>query len=182
MAATDPTGSIVPARLSRAHRGLVIDLARAAVTEVAPEELGLFDRRVRVFFRPRWAQWGRDPLSSGLGDLLPSLTSAALAGAQTATVLILFRLADVLGERVSGTAGGWLNRLRRRRSARAEPVAAIVAARLGADDLRDVYDAILDTLPMEDAQMRELIARAIIGRLVLTRSDGSPSADSDRVG
>ncbi|MEW2615815.1 hypothetical protein AB0937_37770 [Streptomyces sp. NPDC047880] len=116
---TSPTSfgtarSTSPWRLDAERRLLVRALAEPVVTEVAPEELPLFERRARSHFRPRL--WRRRPLSLDVAGLATDVvTPAALSAA-----------AGVFGvmsaEWVSRVASRLVGRVaRRRRRAEVEP-------------------------------------------------------------
>lgn len=153
----------------RGNRPLVEDIARTVVAELAPDELGLFPRRSKAFFRYGWTLRHRDPLGSGLGDQLSTVTMAAMAAAQTAAVLIMFRLSDVVGERASGTFSRWFDRLFRRKAAAARLAEAVAEVKWRPQDLREIHGAVTVALRQFcDETTGELIARSVVGILAMS--------------
>ncbi len=160
--------------IGRRHRQLVLRLARAAVTEVAPEELALFDRTAGALFRRRgWPAFRhRDVLSSGLELTLHTVTEVALAAASAGAGVFLSTGAEQLS---AGFWGRLTGRLRRRRtSGKAATVVALSVADL--ERVRDAASAAARGAGVAEPTAT-VIAEAIVGRLVLGGGAEAVAAD-----
>ncbi|MEV4706236.1 hypothetical protein [Actinoplanes sp. NPDC049316] len=160
----------------RRRREMVLDLARAAVTEAAPEELPLFDRTAGALLRRRGrpAFRHRDVLSSGLELTLHTVTEVALAAASAGAGVFLATGVEQLSAGFWGRLAGRLRRRGRRRAA-GDAAAATTVAALSVADLERVRAAASHAA--RSAGVAEhtatVIAEAIVGRLVLGRGAGA---------
>ncbi|MER5584630.1 hypothetical protein ABT090_23715 [Streptomyces asoensis] len=106
------TRSTGPWRLNAERRQLVRALAETVVTEIAPEERPLFERRAQRHFRPRL--WRRRPLSLDVVGLATDVvTPAALSAAAGVFGVMSAEWVSRLASRLGRVA-------RRRRRAEAE--------------------------------------------------------------
>lgn len=90
-------------------RDLLVDLARAVVEEVAPDEVGLFPERCRAYFR-RWGSNGKDPLSMGLDAWTSVVTFAALGTVQSVLIFIGAEFKKGIEEEGASTIRAWVKR------------------------------------------------------------------------
>ena len=165
---------------SKAERGLTIETARGVVTSAAADELPLFDRTSRAFFRRAGWRTGPDIAGSGLDLVWSSVTEAALVASGSAVLVMLSMVAEKLGERL---VPGALKRLpwARRRAQRQAAVAALATTAWSPEEVARIHAAALTSARSLGAgqEMAEVLADLIIGRLVVS-SLTTPAAEEPR--
>ncbi|WP_037673630.1 hypothetical protein [Streptomyces griseus] len=179
--------STSPWRLDAERRLLARALAEPVVTEVAPEELPLFERRARSYFRPRL--WRRRPLSLDVVGLAadvvtPAALSAAVGVLGVMSAELVSRLTSRLVDRVA----------RRRRRAEVEPAeptapaappVAAAPAPTAAELARWRAAALSGALRHVSAQRAERVADSVLAELVqmlATNPQPEPTADQSPPG
>src|SRR4051812_13432591 len=101
------------------YEDLAVDLARAAGTRAAPDELPLFEATSVGYFetppRARNRRPAHEPLGFGVGEVVPLVTTAALTVALDALKVAGTQLSERLATESTGWLGRLLGRLRRRK-------------------------------------------------------------------
>ncbi|MGW2617570.1 hypothetical protein [Streptomyces sp. NPDC001500] len=166
--------STSPWRLDAERRLLVRALAEPVVTEVAPEELPLFERRARRHFRPRL--WRRRPLSLDVVGLATDVvTPAALSAAAGVFGVMSAEWVSRLASRLGRVA-------RRRRRAEVEPPespapaipsVAAVPAPTAAELARWRTAALSGALRHVSEQRAEQVADSVLAELVRMLATGT---------
>ncbi|GHC90466.1 hypothetical protein ACFYN9_30990 [Streptomyces collinus] len=187
MTTPTPSGTVLstsPWRLDAERRLLARALAESVVTEVAAEELPLFERRARSHFRPRL--WRRRPLSVDiLGLPTDAVTPAALSAAAGVLGVMSAELVSRLTSRLVGRVA------RRRRRAEVEPPEPAAPAVPAAAELARWRAAALSgALRHVSEQRAERVADSVLAELVrMLATDttdatdtGDPAPDTDTEG
>ncbi|MFF5313334.1 hypothetical protein [Streptomyces massasporeus] len=185
MTTPTPSGTVLstsPWRLDAERRLLARALAESVVTEVAAEELPLFERRARSHFRPRL--WRRRPLSV---DILGLPTDVVTPAALSAAVGVLGVMSAELVSRLTSRLVGRVARRRRRAEVEPpEPAAPAVPAELA----RWRAAALSGALRHVSEQRAERVADSVLAELVrMLATDttdatdtGDPAPDTDTEG
>jgi hypothetical protein len=119
-------------------RRIAIELARAVVLEVAPDELESFDANAdRALDAIRGGGGSDEMLGFGLETLLPAATSAALGIAVFSTQKLMDHTTKGIADRALTAASAWLSRLFRRGTSRAR---RLTNAPLTSDQLVRIRD------------------------------------------
>ncbi|MFF5654135.1 hypothetical protein ACFY8N_37805 [Streptomyces collinus] len=187
MTTPTPSGTVLstsPWRLDAERRLLARALAESVVTEVAAEELPLFERRARSHFRPRLRR--RRPLSVDiLGLPTDAVTPAALSAAAGVLGVMSAELVSRLTSRLVGRVA------RRRRRAEVEPPEPAAPAVPAAAELARWRAAALSgALRHVSEQRAERVADSVLAELVrMLATDttdatdtGDPAPDTDTEG
>jgi hypothetical protein len=159
------------------ERGLVEELARQVLEDVAPEELAIFDDTAEEYHRdPQGvlAASGRDE-AVGFGLDLALLTPYALAMAGAVLTYLVNTVAKAAKKESEPLISDWIHRLFRRKRGRKEPAghdteepaADAPEVHLSADEVEQVREVALARardlkLPADTAR---LLADAIVGGL-----------------
>jgi hypothetical protein len=158
-------------------RDMVIELARAVVVEVAPDEVGLFPERCRAYFR-KWGGHGKDPLSMGVEAWASVATFAALSTAQSVLLFIAVEFKKGVEEEGASTIRAWVKRGFRRLGP-ADADTADEEAKPAADPLsREQLALVRDHAYQQAIKFKmtpgraEKMADTIVARLVLRGRDG----------
>jgi hypothetical protein len=98
-----------------AERDEIVDLARAVVQELAPDEIGLFPETSKAYFRrPRPGRTStvtyRDPLGMGVESWAPMVSFAALGTAQSVLLFLGTEVRKGLQEQSASTIRAWIKR------------------------------------------------------------------------
>jgi hypothetical protein len=187
MTTPTPSGTVLstsPWRLDAKRRLLARALAESVVTEVAAEELPLFERRARSHFRPRL--WRRRPLSV---DILGLPTDAVTPAALSAAVGVLGVMSAELVSRLTSRLVGRVAR-RRRRAEVEPPEPAAPAVPAAAELARWRAAALSGALRHVSEQRAERVADSVLAELVrMLATDttdatdtGDPAPDTDTEG
>jgi hypothetical protein len=187
MTTPTPSGTVLstsPWRLDAKRRLLARALAESVVTEVAAEELPLFERRARSHFRPRL--WRRRPLSV---DILGLPTDAVTPAALSAAVGVLGVMSAELVSRLTSRLVGRVAR-RRRRAEVEPPEPAAPAVPAPAELARWRAAALSGALRHVSEQRAERVADSVLAELVrMLATDttdatdtGDPAPDTDTEG
>ncbi|MEU3491152.1 MULTISPECIES: hypothetical protein [Streptomyces] len=187
MTTPTPSGTVLstsPWRLDAERRLLARALAESVVTEVAAEELPLFERRARSHFRPRL--WRRRPLSV---DILGLPTDAVTPAALSAAVGVLGVMSAELVSRLTSRLVGRVAR-RRRRAEVEPPEPAAPAVPAAAELARWRAAALSGALRHVSEQRAERVADSVLAELVrMLATDttdatdtGDPAPDTDTEG
>ncbi|MEU9572396.1 hypothetical protein AB0D62_21510 [Streptomyces massasporeus] len=184
MTTPTPSGTVLstsPWRFDAERRLLARALAESVVTEVAAEELPLFERRARSHFRPRL--WRRRPLSV---DILGLPTDAVTPAALSAAVGVLGVMSAELVSRLTSRIVGRVAR-RRRRAEVEPPEPAAPAVPAAAELARWRAAALSGALRHVSVQRAERVADSVLAELVrMLATDtthatdaGNPTPDTD---
>ncbi|MFJ7298156.1 hypothetical protein [Streptomyces collinus] len=187
MTTPTPSGTVLstsPWRLDAERRLLARALAESVVTEVAAEELPLFERRARSHFRPRL--WRRRPLSV---DILGLPTDVVTPAALSAAVGVLGVMSAELVSRLTSRLVGRIAR-RRRRAEVEPPEPAAPAVPAAAELARWRAAALSGALRHVSEQRAERVADSVLAELVrMLATDttdatdpGDPAPDTDTEG
>ncbi|MFI2636605.1 hypothetical protein ACH5A2_40585 [Streptomyces collinus] len=187
MTTPTPSGTVLstsPWRLDAERRLLARALAESVVTEVAAEELPLFERRARSHFRPRL--WRRRPLSV---DILGLPTDVVTPAALSAAVGVLGVMSAELVSRLTSRLVGRVAR-RRRRAEVEPPEPAAPAVPAAAELARWRAAALSGALRHVSEQRAERVADSVLAELVrMLATDttdatdtGDPAPDTDTEG
>ncbi|MFF3328081.1 hypothetical protein ACFYWX_00735 [Streptomyces sp. NPDC002888] len=175
--------SASPWRLGGERRRLAQALAESVVTDVAAEELPLFERRARSHFRPRL--WSRRPLSVDVFGLATDVvTPAALSAAAGVLGVMSAELVSRLTSRLVGRVA------RRRRRAEVEPAEPsepaappVAAPAPTAGELARWHAAALSGAlrHLSEQQAAERVADSVLAELVrmLATDTDAPDRPSD---
>lgn len=148
--------------------GIAIELARGAVTRVAPEELPLFTATSEIYRADPGAveaETQRDELLGFGGEIAMAVTPIALSVAGAVTKFLLEQLRDVAGSESQDALHRLVRRLVGGDGGDGDDAAPVPLTR---DQLREVRRVALERarrLAMPDAQA-ELLADAMVGGLV----------------
>ncbi|MFJ9855787.1 hypothetical protein [Streptomyces sp. NPDC101150] len=152
------------------ERELVTGLARRAVTELAPDELPLFNATSAAYFAaPRQATRHRnadDMLGFGLEAAVTLITTGALAAATEVAKILMTQAAEAATTAARESSQSAVRRLMARVARRREPVTAEVAPISGeqlAHVRRVAYERVLAIGVPEDKA--NLVADAVVGGL-----------------
>ncbi|MFF0000052.1 hypothetical protein [Streptomyces avermitilis] len=167
--------STSPWRLDAERRLLVRALAEPVVTEVAPEELPLFERRARSHFRPRL--WRRRPLSL---DVVGLATDVATPAALSAAAGVFGVMSAEWVSRLASRLVGRVARGRRRAeveppesAAPAMPSVAAAPAPTAAELARWRAAALSGALRHVSEQRAEQVADSVLAELVRMLATGT---------
>ena len=159
----------------------MVEVARVVTSQLAPDEMPLFDETARAWLRRRGRRWGRDDLLGfGLDGVQPVITIAALTGAAAALRLLGSAAADAGRKGVSEAmlvgVRRLLSRLRRRPAAAVEPEGH--GERLSPSQLARIREVTWQRLHATGLSHDQaaLVADAVVGSLVISSGDSGGAA------